>query len=98
VEVMNNDGLIQIALYVWEIRKAAKGDTLGRKGLEKAIDELDVLRTKVNRICGNASNSRERGLAAAMDCLFELTENDIFDRLVTLPSSIYDLTQFADQS
>ncbi len=95
---MNNDGLIQIALYVWEIRKAAKGDALGRKGLEKAIDELEALRTKVSRMCGNASNSRERGLAATMDSLFELTENDIFDRLAALPSSLYDLTQFANES
>ena len=95
---MNNDGLIQIAVYVWEIRKAAKGEALGRKGLEKAVEELGLLRTKVSRICDGASNSKERGLAATMDSLFELTENDIFDRLAALPSSLYDLTQFANES
>lgn len=95
---MNNEGLIQIAVYVWEIRKAAKGDALGRKGLEKAVEELGGLRRKVSRICEGATTSKERGLADTMESLFELTENDIFDRLVALPSSLYDLTQFANES
>ena len=95
---MNNDGLIQIAMYVWEIRKAAKSEALGRKGLEKAIEEIGGLRRRVSRICEGASNSKERGLAATMESLFEVTENDIFDRLVALPSSLYDLSQFANES
>ena len=41
---MNNENLMKIAVYVWEIRKAANAKALGRDSLEKAILELEELR------------------------------------------------------
>ena len=43
---MDHDSLMGIALYVWEVRQAARAKALGRKALEKAILELGTLREK----------------------------------------------------
>ena len=93
---MDHDSLMGIALYVWEIRQAARAKALGRKGLENAILELGDLREKVQIIRRSSKKSGERNLCVTIDSLFQLTEDDILDRLTAIPSSAYDLPQFAD--
>ncbi|MCD6392116.1 MAG: hypothetical protein J7M40_01275 [Planctomycetes bacterium] len=93
---MDHDSLMGIALYVWEIRQAARAKALGRKALENAILELGDLREKVQTIHRFSKKSGERNLCVTIDSLFQLTEDDILDRLSAIPSSAYDLPQFAD--
>jgi hypothetical protein len=93
---MDHDSLMGIALYVWEIRQAARAKALGRKGLESAILELGDLREKVQTIRRSTRKSGERNLCVTIDSLFQLTEDDILDRLTAIPSSAYDLPQFAE--
>ena len=95
---MNNDKLMQIAVYVWEIRKATNANALGRNALEKAILELETLREKVKKFCQSDKNTDQRNLAATLDSLFEMTENDILNHLAGLPSGLYDLPQFAKEA
>ena len=93
---MDHDSLRGIALYVWEIRQAARAKALGRKALENAILELGDLREKVGIIRRSSKKTGERNLCVTIDSLFQLTEDDILDRLTAIPSSAYDLPQFAD--
>ncbi len=93
---MDHDSLMGIALYVWEIRQAARAKALGRKALENAILELGDLREKVQTIRRFSKKSSERNLCVTIESLFQLTEDDILDRLIAIPSSAYDLSQFAD--
>ncbi len=93
---MDHDSLMGVALYVWEIRQAARAKALGRKALENAILELGDLREKVQTIRRFSKKSGERNLCVTIESLFQLTEDDILDRLTAIPSSAYDLPQFAD--
>ncbi len=93
---MDHDSLMGIALYVWEVRQAARAKALGRKALEKAILELGTLREKVQTIRQTSKKPSDHNLCVTIDSLFELTEDDILDRLAAIPSSAYDLPQFAD--
>jgi len=95
---MDHDSLMGIALYVWEIRRAARAKALGRKALENAILELGTLREKVQAIRQAGKRPGDDNLCATIDSLFQLTEDDILDRLSSIPSSAYDLPQFAEQA
>ena len=95
---MNSDSLMQIAVYVWEIRKATKAGVLGRKALEKALLELETLRGKVRKSGQPRKKLSERNLAVTIESLLDMTENDILDHLASLPSGLYDLPQFAKEA
>ena len=74
---MNNENLMKIAVYVWEIRKAANARALGRDSLEKAILELEELRNKVQAICRRCRKPNILSLGATVESLMDMTENDI---------------------
>ena len=95
---MSNDSLMQIAVYVWEIRKATKAGALSRKALEKALLELETLRGRVKLSLQPKNKLSERNLAATLDSLLDMTENDILNYLASLPSDLYDLPQFAKEA
>ena len=82
-------------MYVWEVRQATRAKVLGRKALEKAIEELGILRDKV-QILRNSNGNGDRNLFVTIDSLFQLTEDDILERLATIPSGLYDLPQFSE--
>lgn len=92
---MDHDSLMGIAMYVWEVRQATRAKVLGRKALEKAIEELGILRDKV-QILRNSNGNGDRNLFVTIDSLFQLTEDDILERLATIPSGLYDLPQFSE--
>jgi len=92
---MDHDSLMGIAMYVWEVRQATRAKALGRKALEKAIEELGVLRDKVQML-RRSNGTGDQNLFVTVESLFQLTEDDILDRLAAIPSGVYDLPQFAD--
>ena len=92
---MDHDSLMGIAMYVWEVRQATRAKALGRKSLEKAIEQLGILRDKVKRL-RKAHGNGDQDLYVTIDSLFQLTEDDILDRLASIPSGLYDLPQFSD--
>jgi len=92
---MDHDNLLGIAMYVWELRQATRAKVLGRKALEKAIEELGILRDKVQMLRKSNGNA-DHHLLVTIDSLFQLTEDDILDRLAAIPSGLYDLPQFSD--
>jgi hypothetical protein len=89
---------MQIAVYVWEIRKATKAGALSRKALEKALLELETLRKRVKLSLQPKNKQSERNLAATLESLIDMTENDILSYLASLPSGLYDLPQFAQEA
>lgn len=95
---MTNDKLMQIAVYVWEIRKATNAKALGRDALEKALLELETLREKAADIKTPKQKADQQHLVQTLDSLIEMTENDILNHLAGLPSGLYDLPQFAKEA
>ncbi|MBE0536685.1 MAG: hypothetical protein IH624_13545 [Phycisphaerae bacterium] len=93
---MDHDNLMGIAMYVWEVRQATRAKALGRKALEKAIEEMEVLRDKVQVLRNSTGRTGDQNLFVTIDSLFQLTEDDILDRLAAIPSGVYDLPQFSD--
>jgi len=93
---MDRDDLMGITMYVWELRQATRAKVLGRDCLEKAIEEIGILRDKVQRLQRCEATSGDKNLLVTIDSLFQLTEDDILDRLAAIPSGLYELPQFSD--